>query len=97
MEEMPLEINEQGLISFTQELIRTPSLSFEEEKVARLVVDRMRQVGFDHVTLDELFNVVGNLFGEAPSPELLFNGHIDHVPPSHIAEPYSGRIVPGDK
>ena len=97
MNKHPFKIGREGLIGFTQKLIQTPSLSMQEEDAANLVAKRMEQIGFEDVTIDPIFNVVGYLYGEDPDPELLFNGHIDHVPPGDIPDPYSGNIVDGEK
>ncbi len=97
MAQSQLRIDEEGLIAFCQKIIRTPSPSTQEELVACMVAERMREAGFDEVTIDPIFNVVGYLFGDQPEPELLFNGHIDHVPPSDIPNPYSGNVADGTK
>jgi len=92
-----IAIDEQGLIDFTRDIVRTPSLSREEEKVARTIAAKMKELGFDLVRIDSMFNVTGFIYGEERSPELLFNGHIDTVPPSNIADPFSGAITDGGK
>lgn len=90
-------VDKQGLIDFTQQMIRIPSTSLQEEKIAQLVAEKMRQVGFEDVTVDPFFNVVGYLRGEENDPELLFNGHIDTVAPGEMPNAYSGKIVDGSK
>ena len=91
------KIDEDGLIDFTRKLIQTPSLSMQEENVANLVADKMREIGFDEVAIDPIHNVTGTLYGDDPQPELIFNGHMDHVPPGDMPEPYSGKIADGSK
>ena len=91
------KIDEDGLVSFTKRLIQTPSLSMQEEEVATLVAEKMRDIGFDEVHLDPIHNVTGTLYGDDPDPELIFNGHMDHVPPGDMPEPYSGKIADGSK
>lgn len=97
MNQDPVKIDEEGLIEFTQKLIRTPSLSMQEETVANLVAQKMREIGFDAVHVDPIHNVTGFLYGHDPEPELIFNGHMDHVPPGDMPEPYSGKITDGSK
>jgi putative selenium metabolism hydrolase len=97
MNRNPVKIDQEGLIEFTQDLIRTPSLSMQEEEVANLVAKKMREVGFDAVHVDPIHNVTGFLYGEDPEPELIFNGHMDHVPPGDMPEPYSGKMADGSK
>ena len=47
------------LISFTRELIRTPSLSGREGKVAALLQAEMTRLSYDQVWVDEAGNVIG--------------------------------------
>lgn len=93
----PFIIDEDGLIDFTRKLIQTPSLSMQEENAANLVAEKMREIGFDAVHIDPIHNVTGTLYGDDPEPELIFNGHMDHVPPGDMPEPYSGKIADGSK
>jgi len=97
MNKNPVKIDEDGLMAFTQKLIQTPSLSMQEEEVANLVAEKMREIGFDTVEMDPIHNVTGTLYGDDPEPELIFNGHMDHVPPGDMPEPYSGKIADGSK
>ena len=97
MDKHSFEIDRDGLTGFTQNLIQTPSLSMQEEDAANLVAKQMEQIGFEDVAIDSIFNVVGYLYGEDPEPALIFNGHIDHVPPGDMPEPYSGKIADGSK
>jgi putative selenium metabolism hydrolase len=92
-----LAVDEEGLVAFAQELIRTPSLSMEEEAVAKKISQRMEAIGLEAVHEDPIHNVGGYLKGNDPAVELMFNGHIDHVPPGDMAGPYSGEIVDGDR
>ena len=64
MIEKLLTVDKKGLIDFTQQIIRIPSTSLQEEKVALVVAEKMRQVGFEDVTVDPVFNVVGYLRGD---------------------------------
>jgi len=86
-----LDAPSRRLVAFTQELIRTPSLSGQEQAVSRLLAAELKALGFRDVTVDEVGNVVAHL-GEGP-PRLLFNGHIDHVPPAGMEDPYGGELV----
>ncbi|HZC28351.1 MAG TPA: M20/M25/M40 family metallo-hydrolase, partial [Gaiellaceae bacterium] len=51
------------------------------------------ELGYRDVTVDELGNVVG-YFGDGP-PRLMYNGHLDHVPPAGMDDPYGAQIVDG--
>lgn len=67
------------LIQFAQDLIRIPSLSGEEEPVARRVHAEMEALGFDRVTTDANGSVVGIVEGAQPGKTLLFDAHTDTV------------------
>jgi acetylornithine deacetylase/succinyl-diaminopimelate desuccinylase-like protein len=88
-------INPSELIAFTQRLVQTPSLSGQEEAVARLVVAEMQRLGYDDVTIDAKGNVVGRVTGTMRGPTLMFNAHMDHVPPGMMREPYAAKIMDG--
>lgn len=76
-----LAAKNQGLrdevLSFTRELIRTPSPSLQESEVARLVEERLRTLGYDRVLTDEYGNVVGVLLGRDGASTVLLSSHMD--------------------
>src|SRR5688572_7942394 len=85
-------------VDFTRRLIQTPSMSFEEAAIARVIAEKMRRLGFDEVWLDEMENVCGRIYGRDRSlPALVLNSHTDHVDPGDPSlwpvPPYSGEIV----
>lgn len=87
-------------VDFTQRLIKTPSMTYEEEKIAHLIAEEMRHLEFEEVWLDEVNNVYGRIYGQDRSlPALVLNTHTDHVDPGDPAlwpvPPYSGEIVDG--
>src|SRR5438067_7519594 len=84
---------ERDLVAFAQQLVATPSLPGEEREAAALVASKLIELGFHDVAVDELSNVVG-YFGSGP-PCLMFNGHLDHVPPAGMEDPYSAQVVDG--
>jgi len=83
-------------ISFLQELIKVPSPSWDEAAAAEVVATKMRGVGFDEVDVDELNDATGVIKGVGSGRNILFNGHIDHVPPGDMPEPYSGELMDGE-
>jgi len=89
----------EDVIRFAQQLVQTPSLSLEESEVAKLVQDKMQDVGFDRVFRDDSGNVVGILFGREAAPTVLLNCHMDTVPANQEGPwddtPHSGRIKNG--
>ncbi len=85
-------------INFTQRLIQTPSMSFEEENIAKLIAAELESLGFDEVWIDEIGNVNGRIKGTDPTlGAIVLNTHLDHVDPGEPSlwsvPPYSGTIV----
>ncbi|MBC9248569.1 M20/M25/M40 family metallo-hydrolase [Paracoccus sp. 11-3] len=81
------------MVAACQEVVRTPSLSFEEGPVAAIFARQLQELGFDSVEIDPNGNVIGVLKGDGTGPSLMVNGHIDHVPTGEMADPYSGDLV----
>ena len=82
-----------GMIAACQELVRIPSLSGDEAAVAGALAGHLRRLGYDRVEVDAKANVVAWLHGAGGGPSLLFNGHLDHVPPGAMPDPYAGAVV----
>lgn len=85
-------------IHFTQRLIQTPSMSFEEENIAKLIAAELETLGFDDVWIDEIGNVNGRIKGTDPTlGAIVLNTHLDHVDPGEPSlwsvPPFSGTIV----
>lgn len=95
MPDLAAAIDGEALVEFCRSLIRTPSLSKEEEAVSELIAGEMRRLGYDEVRSDELYNVVGVLKGKGDGPCLLFNGHLDHAAPGEMADPFAARLEDG--
>lgn len=60
----PFSEYEQSVVEFARELIRIRSYSGQERELAELIQNRMKRLGYDDVTIDEMGNVVGRI-GEA--------------------------------
>jgi succinyl-diaminopimelate desuccinylase len=84
---------DRDLIAFAQELVATPSLPGEERAAAAHVAAKLSDLGYRNVAVDEVGNVVG-YFGDGPQ-RLMFNGHLDHVPPAGMDDPYGARVADG--
>jgi acetylornithine deacetylase/succinyl-diaminopimelate desuccinylase-like protein len=78
-------------LDLTRNLIRTPSVSFDEAQAASLVERTMRSFGFDRVVRDDYGNVLGILFGREAAPTVLLVSHIDTVP---VASPEAWQYAP---
>lgn len=87
----------ENLVNFTQKLIQIPSLSTQEQEIAKAVAGEMKKLNYDEVYIDEKNNVVGTIKGVGGGPTLLFNGHIDHAGVGNMKEPFSGKILDGTK
>lgn len=81
---------------FLADIVRTPSLSGEESQVAGLIADKMREHGYDSVHIDQVGNAIGIIRGQRKGKNLLLNGHMDHVPPAGMKDPYSARTIDGN-
>ena len=88
---------EEDLISFTQKLIQTKSISGHEDKVAKVYMDEMKKLGYDEVFQDKAGNIVGIVRGTLPGPTIMYNAHLDHVSEGDINnwegyDPYGGEV-----
>ena len=90
-----IELRHTEAVSFLQEMIQIPSPSGEEAEIARYLKDKMKKLGFQDVEIDRLSNVMGVVKGIGGGRDILFNGHIDHVPVGDMKTPYSGVITDG--
>ena len=81
-------IDEKGVVQFTQELVRIKSVfhpqkeGFNEEKVAHFVANKLKSMGIE-VFIDEVVpgrpNVIGIIKGKRDGKRLLFEAHTDVV------------------
>ena len=83
------------LVRLTQDMVRIESLSGKEGELAKFISEKMEVLGFDQVHIDEVGNAVGVVGGKMEPDALMFNGHMDHVPPGDMPDPYSGEIRDG--
>ncbi|MBK9601237.1 MAG: YgeY family selenium metabolism-linked hydrolase [Anaerolineales bacterium] len=85
------------LVEFAQSLVRTKSLSGQEEAVIRLIEKRMIDLGYDEVIIDSMGNILGRIGSGEKS--ILFDSHVDTVEVKDESKwdfpPFSGDIVDG--
>ncbi|MCQ2419356.1 MAG: YgeY family selenium metabolism-linked hydrolase [Clostridia bacterium] len=90
----------QKTVLLCSRLVQAESTSGREEKAAKVMMDAMREWGYDEIRVDALGNVIGVLKGNRPGHRVLLDGHIDTVPitdPSKwTQDPFGGKIV-GDR
>jgi putative selenium metabolism hydrolase len=84
-------------VALAARLVRIPGGSGEEQQVGDAVADAMTALGYRDVHRDELGSVVGITGPPAGSPALLFDGHLDVVPPagSWSVDPFGGEVSGG--
>lgn len=85
------------IVDFLRDSIKIPSPSGMEEDFANFVTEKMKSLGYANVTIDEMGNVHGRMKGKKSEKTILYNGHIDHVPPGDMSEPYSAKIRSGEE
>lgn len=82
------------VINFLRDIIRIPSMSCEEERVAERILEEMDKVGFDTSFIDKIGNVIG-IIGDGERV-ILYGSHIDTVGIGSMNawefEPFEGKI-----
>lgn len=96
-------LNEQEIIDFTTELIKTQSFppEFNEKDVALVVAKKLEEYGIQ-AKIDDLdqpnrANLIASM-GSKARPHLVFGGHFDTVPPVDQGwnyDPFGAQIVDG--
>lgn len=90
---------EQEIILLTQDIVRQPGFSGEEAASAKILAQKMEQLGYDEVKIDAYGDVIGIIHGAKAGPTLLFDGHIDVVPirepDAWEHEPYGAELKDG--
>lgn len=86
------------VVALCQSLVQIPALSGEEKPVIDRVVAWMRELGYDHVNVDDCGNVVGVLHG-GEGPAVIYDSHVDTVAPGDLSawhhDPHSGVVEDG--
>lgn len=72
------------IIEFTQEIIRIPSFTGEEGKLANVILEKLEEFDLDDAFIDKIGNVVGVINGQQNGPNILLNGHLDVVPVGNV-------------
>lgn len=96
---MLTEERKNQVIRYCQDLIKCPSYSGKEKKVAEELKRIFKQLCFDDVYVDNYGNVIGHIKGNNPGKTILFDGHIDTVPVGDTTEwkhdPFAAEIEDG--
>ncbi len=85
------------LLEFAQDLVRIKSFSGKEKEAALLIASKMKDLGYDEVTVDRYGNVLGRMGNGGR--KLLFDSHTDVVEVTDADQwqvpPFSGEIKDG--
>jgi putative selenium metabolism hydrolase len=91
---MSRPLADRDVIELAQELVRIPSVSGDERKVAEYLAAIITPV-FDDVRVDVHGNVIAEMAGGSPGPTILLNGHLDVVDAGAMEDPWSARLIDG--
>lgn len=96
IESVITEISE-DVVSFLQKVVRIRSMTCKEQEMAEVVRDKMLELGYDEVVIDDGGNVMGRMGSGAR--QLLFDAHMDTVAvideDKWDHDPFGGDIVDG--
>lgn len=91
------------VVGLVERLVAIPSVSGDEDAISRFTAEELQRFGFvvrEQEVLPGRRNVLATLDTGRPGPTLLFNGHLDMLPPpvgwkSDPFQPYrkSGRVI----
>jgi len=69
--------HQEDLVNFLRDMVRIPSLSGQEKRIARRAKEEMERAGFDEVFIDGIGNVVGRI--GSGRVRILYDAHMDTV------------------
>ena len=92
-----LKANEQEMFKLLSDMVKIPSVSGDEAKLAEFLKDYCTRLGFE-TSIDRHGNLVAIVRGGQKGKRIAFNSHLDTVPVGEgwTRDPYSGEIV-GDR
>ena len=87
------------IIAFTQALVRQYSPPGQEAGAARVVQEKLAELGFEDVHADRLGSVIGYRHGAGEGPRVLVDAHMDvmavYDPGAWSVDPYGGELRDG--
>ncbi len=87
----------ENLVEFLRSIVKTPSLSGQENLVVDVISKKMKEMNYDEIYTDKYGNLIGGIFGKRPGKTIVMDGHIDTVDISDINrwthDPYAAEIV----
>ena len=88
-----------AIVQTASEMIQIPSKSGEEKAMADYTIKKMKDLGYDEVTVDDYGNVIGLMKGQGGGKSIMFNCHLDIVDEGPHENwkypPFSGAIAEG--
>ncbi|MFC2028657.1 YgeY family selenium metabolism-linked hydrolase [Chloroflexota bacterium] len=91
------KVMQKGIIQLTQDLIRIPSVSGNEKEIIHFLKQKMVDLGFKNVTIDEMGNLIGKMGDGKHS--ILFDSHVDTVDVKDEDQwaipPFNGELING--
>jgi len=92
-------IRESEIVELLKKLIKIPSVSGEEGEIAEFLASYLRKIGMD-VGLQEVgssrSNVIAKIKGKEEGKTILFQGHMDTVPPYEMEfDPFAAQVKDG--
>lgn len=80
-----VEKEQDSLVEICKGLIRIPSFPGREGDIAEFISRKLKQFGLDKVWVDKLGDVIGLIRGRKEASNIVFDGHMDVVPPGDRA------------
>lgn len=85
---------EEELLALLKKMIAIPShkqVPWQEDRMAQFIYDTLQQAGIEELHLDYIQenrpNIMARIPGSGGGKSLLLNGHLDTIPPYHMAIP----------
>jgi acetylornithine deacetylase/succinyl-diaminopimelate desuccinylase-like protein len=89
-----IDTHRDEVISLLREMIRIPSPTFEEGKLAEFTRARLEQTGMD-AYINRLGDVTGVARGSSSEPLFLLNTHLDQSAAGDMDDPFEGKLIDG--
>ncbi|WP_346353989.1 YgeY family selenium metabolism-linked hydrolase [Azotosporobacter soli] len=94
-----MAVDEARLQEGCQALIQAPGTAGQEQEAAAVLLELMKEAGFDRVWSDGVGNVIGEIKGAFPGAKVLFDAQLDTIPVSGSdqwkMDPYDGDVKEG--
>ena len=91
-----VEQNREQMVQLLADMVKIPSVSGDEKKLAEFVDGSCRSLGFES-EIDRHGNVLALVRGRKPGKRIAFNSHLDTVPVGDgwSKDPFSAEIIDG--